>query len=96
MAEEGSSVAWPLVKLGLIGLGGLAAVSILVAVLKPLLILGVIGGAGYIGYRLFMGSDKAIEGPAERKALTADQDFERRMAQLDAMDKKLDAEIGKR
>lgn len=95
MAEEQGSVAWPIIKLGLIGLGGLVAVGILVSVLKPLLILGVIAGAGYVGYRLFMGSDKAIEGGKERKALTADEDFERKMRDLDAMDKKLDAEIRK-
>lgn len=95
MTEEQGSKAWPLVKLGLIGLGGLAALGLFVAVLKPLLILGVIAGAGYVGYRLFMGSEKAIEGPKQRKALTADDDFERKMRELDAMDKKLDAEIRK-
>lgn len=95
MAEEQGSVAWPIIKLGLIGLGGLAAVGLVLAVLKPLLILGVLAGAGYVGYRLFMGSDRAIEGGKEHKALGADNDFERRMRELDAMDKKLDAEIRK-
>ena len=66
MAEGQGSVAWPIIKLGLIGLGGLVAVGILVSVLKPLLLLGVIAGAGYVGYRLFMGADKAIEGGKER------------------------------
>jgi hypothetical protein len=70
-------------------------VGILVSVLKPLLLLGVIAGAGYVGYRLFMGADKAIEGGKERRALSADDDFERKMRELDAMDKKLDAEIRK-
>ncbi|MCA9653082.1 MAG: hypothetical protein H6712_21930 [Myxococcales bacterium] len=96
MAEDqGRSIAWPLVKLGLIGLGGVVAVGLAVAILKPLLILGVIAGAGYVGYRLFMGSDKAIEGGKEHKAIGPDADFERRMAELDAMEKKLDAEIRK-
>jgi hypothetical protein len=95
MAEDQGSIAWPILKLGLIGLGGLVAVGIMVAVLKPLLILGVIAGAGYVGYRLFMGSDKALEGSKERKALKPDDDFERKMRELDAMDKKLDAEIRK-
>ncbi|MCH9683236.1 MAG: hypothetical protein K0V04_17510 [Deltaproteobacteria bacterium] len=96
MADEQPSAAWPLVKLGLIGLGGLAALGIVISVLKPLLVLGVIAGAGYVGYRLFMGTDKAIEGAGERKAIAPDNDFERRMAELDAIEKKLDAEIGKR
>lgn len=93
--EKGGSAAWPIIKLGLLGLGGLVAVGIMVSLLKPLLILGVIAGAGYVGYRLFVGSDKAIEGSKERKALPANDDFERRMAELDAMEKKLDAEIRK-
>lgn len=95
MAEEQGNVAWPIIKLGLIGLGGLAAIGLVLAVLKPILILGVLAGAGYVGYRLFMGSDRAIEGGKERKALSPDNDFERRMRELDAMDKKLDAEIRK-
>lgn len=95
MPEDQGSVAWPLIKLGLIGLGGVAAVAILWPILKMAAVLGVIAGAGYLGYRLFMGSDKAIEGGKERKALSADDDFERKMRELDAMDKKLDAEIRK-
>lgn len=95
MAEDKGSAAWPLVKLGLIGLGGLAAIGLVMAVLKPLLILGVIAGAGYVGYRLFMGADRAIEGSPERKAIGPDDDFERKMRELDAMEKKLDAEIRK-
>lgn len=95
MADDKGSAAWPLLRLGLIGLGGLVAIGIVAAVLKPLIILGVIAGAGYVGYRLFMGSDKAIEGPKERKALGADADFERKMRELDAMDRKLDEQIRK-
>ncbi|MCA9710072.1 MAG: hypothetical protein KDK70_29810 [Myxococcales bacterium] len=95
MAQDQGSAAWPIIKLGLIGLGGLAAIGLVVTILKPILILGVLAGAGYVGYRLFMGSDRAIEGGKERKALGADDDFERRMRELDAMDKKLDAEIRK-
>lgn len=95
MADDQSSRAWPILKLGLLGLGGVVAVGLMVAILKPLLILGVIAGAGYVGYRLFMGSDKALEGTKERKALSPDADFERRMAELDAVEKKLDAEIRK-
>ncbi|MCX4239269.1 hypothetical protein [Paraliomyxa miuraensis] len=95
MAEDKGSAAWPILKLGLIGLGGLVAIGIVASILKPLLILGVIAGAGYVGYRLFMGSEKAIEGPKERKALGADVDFERKMRELDAIDRKLDEEIRK-
>lgn len=41
--------------------------SLVVAILEPLLILGVIAGAGDVGDRLFMGSDEALEGTKERK-----------------------------
>ena len=95
MAEQGGS-AWPVVKGGLLVLGGLVALGVVASLLKPLLIIGVLAGAGFIGYRLFMGTDKALEGNKERKALSPDTDFERRMAELDALDKKLDAEIRKR
>lgn len=95
-SDEGGNVGWPLAKLVLMGLGGLVALGIVVSVLKPLLILGVIAGAGYVGYRLFMSSDNAIEGnTTETKAIGADADFERKMAELDAIEKKLDAEIRK-
>ena len=97
MAEQKSSgVAAPLIKLVLLGLGGLVAVKLMIGLLYPLMILGVIGGAGYINYRLFMGSDRAIEGGKERKALSADDDFERKMRELDAIDRKLDEQIRKR
>lgn len=101
MASDGdSAMAWSLIKGGLLVLGGLAALGLAVAVLKPLLIIGVLGGAAYLGYRLFNGGDKAIEGK-ERKALprgrtaSADDDFERKMRELDALDEKLDAQIRK-
>jgi hypothetical protein len=98
MSNDGDSgMAWPLVKGGLLVLGGLAAIGMAVALLKPLLILGVLGAAGYLGYRLLSGQ-KALEGK-ERKALTAASsprdDFDRKMRELDALDKKLDAEIRK-
>jgi hypothetical protein len=98
MSSDGDSgLAWPLVKGGLLVLGGLAALSLTMALLKPLFLLGVLGGAAYLGYRLLSGG-KALEGK-EHKALSAGSssgdDFERKMRELDALDKKLDAEIRK-
>jgi hypothetical protein len=101
MASDGDSdLAWSLIKGGLLVLGGVAAIGLAVAVLKPLLLLGVLGGAAYLGYRLLSGGGRALEGK-EHKALSAargsskSDDFERRMRDLDALDKKLDAEIRK-
>jgi len=92
--EQGGSLIVPILTGGLMVLGGLVAISLVVSLLKPLLIIGVLGGAGYIGYKL-LGKRNALEGEAERKSLSPDADFERRMAELDAIERKLDAEIRK-
>ena len=96
MADDEGSLAWPIIKLGLLGLGGLAAIGLVVSMLKPLLILGVLAGVGYVGYRVYSGSKRALESGGERKALSADADFERRMRELDEVDRKLDAKIRER
>jgi hypothetical protein len=90
--DESSGIgAGGLVKGGLLVLGGLAALGIAISLLKPLLILGVLGGAGYIGYRLIT-KQKALEGK-KQGALPASSDYERRMRELDDAERKLDAEI---
>lgn len=91
--DHGNSV----VKGALIALGALAAVGIglaLVTKIVPMLFLiAMIGGAGYLGYRAF-GKQKALQSGKEQKALSS-SDFDRRMRELDAMDRQLDAEIRK-
>jgi hypothetical protein len=94
--DESGGAGWTLLKGGLLVLGGLTAVAIFMSLLKPLFIIGVLGGAGYLGYRLLSGG-KALGAAKERKALPGSHDdFDRRMRELDAMDRKLDAEIRKR
>jgi len=96
MADDGTS-RWPLIKGGLLLLGGLSAAALVLVLLKPLLLLGVLVGAGYVSYRLFSAGDsKAIEGK-QQKALApgSTADFDRRMRELDAEEKRLDAEIRK-
>jgi hypothetical protein len=95
MAKESgdSDGAMSLVKGGLLALGGITAVLLLFAMLKPLMIIGVLGLAGYIGYRV-LAQPKALEaGKGGPKAITSDADFERRMRELEAAERKLDAEI---
>lgn len=75
-------------------LGALVAVSLAVAVAKPLLFVAVLFGAGFLGYRMF-GKAKALEGGKDRKMLSS-SDFDRRMRELDAIDRQLDSEIRKR
>ena len=98
MSSDGeSALAWSFFKGGLLVLGGVAAIGLFMAVLKPLLIIGVLGGAAFLGYRLLSGG-KALSSGKEHKALHAassSDDFERKMRELDALDKKLDAQIRK-
>ena len=68
------------------------------------LFFGLLGGAGYLGYRMIAGGGKqrAVGGRRSQKALgpgrrgSSSDDFERKMRELDAIEKRLDAEIGKR
>ena len=78
-------------------LGALAAVALVMAVIKPALIAGVLATAGYVAYRLFSSGSQALPGN-EHEALPASSaadDFARRMRELDAIEKNLDAQIRK-
>lgn len=75
------------------------------AVLGNVLFVGALAGAGYIGYKLVAGGGerKAVGGGRERRALGPGgkrrrdgDDFERKMRELEAIERRLDAEIGKR
>jgi hypothetical protein len=95
--NEGGSLGWTLAKGGLLLLGGLAVLVVVLNLLGPIALVAAVAGAGYLGYRLFgVTHKKAIEG-ANRKALRSgdgsSDDFARRMAELDAIEKKLDAQI---
>jgi hypothetical protein len=94
--NDGGSLGWTLAKGGLILLGGLVVLGVVLNLLPTLGIIAALAGAGYLGYRLFGATHKkAIEG-GSRKALRGDgssDDFARRMAELDAIEKKLDAQI---
>jgi hypothetical protein len=95
--NDGGSLGWTLAKGGLILLGGLVVLGVVLNLLPTLGIIAALAGAGYLGYRLFGATHKkAIEGGGSRKALRSDgshDDFARRMAELDAIEKKLDAQI---
>jgi hypothetical protein len=94
MAEEGGEGA-TLLKGALIGLGALTALGLGLALLAPVVKLGLLAGAGYLGYRLVAGrGKKSLAGSAPRRALPkSGDDFDRRMRELDAIEKQLDAEI---
>lgn len=96
----------------LLTLGAIVALNMALWVgfvlVKNLVFFGLLGGAGYLGYRMIAGGGrKAIGGGRSQRALGAGRgprgrggsssdDFDRKMRELDAIEKRLDAEIGKR
>lgn len=71
--------------------------ALLFMLFKATVALGMIAGGGYLGYKLLT-RDRALgEGESSRrKALPPADDFERKMRELEAMEKALDAEISGR
>lgn len=109
--DERPGVAARFAKGSLLVLGGLFALMIAArmvfglffAVLGNVLFVGALAGAGYIGYRLVAGGGerKAVQGGRSARALgpgrsRGGDDFERKMRELEAIERRLDAEIGKR
>ncbi len=78
------------------------------AIAKSVFFLAALTGAGYVGYRMIAGgggSRRALRGRRGQKALgtgrrnrggSSGDDFDRKMRELEAIEKRLDAEIGKR
>lgn len=95
--DEGESNTGMAILKGVIfTIGTVGAVVIALALLKPLFVLGVLGAAGYFGYRMVGGKKKkALPGRNPRSLSSGGDDFDRRMGELDALDRKLDAEIRK-
>ena len=76
---------------------------------KSVFLLAALTGAGYVGYRMIAGGggrgrralrggrrgQKAL-GTGRRSRGSSGDDFDRKMRELDAIEKRLDAEIGKR
>jgi hypothetical protein len=88
-------VVWPLFIMGFV-------------LAKSALFLAALAGAGYIGYRMIAGGGgerRALRGRGGQKALGpargrsssrgGGDDFDRKMRELEAIEKRLDAEIGK-
>ncbi|TPV94899.1 MAG: hypothetical protein B7733_12755 [Myxococcales bacterium FL481] len=86
--DENSSIAdgikWALMALGAVVVAGFA--------IKALLPVAVVGGLGYLAYRLFAKS-KALPGGG-RRSLPRGDDYASKMARLDALDRKLDRDLG--
>lgn len=95
MAEDDSSgsVAMSVGKAAIFALGTIAAVGIGFALLKPLIVAGMVAGAGFLGYRLMNGSQKRALEDGKRKALPSRSDFDSKWAELEAAERKLDREI---
>jgi hypothetical protein len=101
MAKNDDGQGLAVAKGALLALGALAAVGIGLSLIpavwglfKLTMIIGVIAGAGYLGFRAF-GKTKELQAGKDRKALSS-ADFDRRMRELDQLDRQLDNEIRKR
>jgi hypothetical protein len=110
--NHGSGQTGAVLKGVLLTLGAFMALSIAFSVgiflVKNVLFFGLLGGAGYLGYRMIAGGRrKQLGGGRSHRALgtgrhrgggggSSSDDFERKMRELDAIEKRLDAEIGKR
>lgn len=84
-----------MVKGVLLTLGAIMAAALLLKVAFPIAMIGLAATAGYFGFKV-MSKTKALEGGKDRKALMSSSDFDRKMRELDAIDRQLDAEIRKR
>lgn len=90
-------IAWPLFIMGWF-------------LAKSAVFLAALAGAGYLGYRMIAsggrgerralrgrrGSQKALGTGRRSHRVSSGDDFDRKMRELDAIEKRLDAEIGKR
>jgi len=109
--NHGSGHTGAVLKGVLLTLGAIFALNIAfwvgLVLIKNVLFFGLLGGAGYLGYRMIAGGGrKQIGGGRSQRALgtgrhrggggSSSDDFERKMRELDAIEKRLDAEIGKR
>src|SRR5690606_25951642 len=95
--KGGGGGSGTLVKGALLVGGGVLTVVIALYLLKWLVIVGLLGGAGYLGYR-FLTRDKALTSgdAAPEKELRSGDDFERKMRELEAIERRLDREISGR
>jgi len=111
--NHGSGRTGAVLKGVLLTLGAIMALNIAfwvgLVLIKNVLFFGLLGGAGYLGYRMIAGGGgrKAVTGGRSHRALGtgrgrsgsgggSSDDFDRKMRELDAIEKRLDAEIGKR
>jgi len=105
--NEGESRLWLIVKVALITAGSLYLVSLLIWFFQwatffiyAALLAGVVGGAGYLAYRLAQANKQlaAPELPRERETVltglsTEMDDFDRRLLELETEEAQIDAKI---
>ena len=94
--DDEGSVALTVAKGALMVLGGLVVFGVATALFAPIFKVGILGAlglaAGYFGYRAVSGRAALPAGKAP-KALGSDRDFDRKMRELEAMERRLDDEI---
>lgn len=80
-----------IVKGVLFGLGAIAIIGIALSLFKLALLALVVGGVGYAGLKLLGGSGKQLPSGEQPRQLSSEID--RRMDELNKLDKKLDEQI---
>lgn len=73
------------------GVAVLVAISVAMSLFKLAVVAAVLGGVGYVGYKALGGGSKELPSGKEPRQLTSEID--RRMDELDKLDKKLDEQL---
>jgi hypothetical protein len=95
--DDSSGKTTAVVKGVLLGFGALVALGLALSLLKYVILVGVLGAAGYFGYRAIRGRAALGEGKSSATRQLADgSDFDRKMRELEAIERRLDREISDR
>ncbi len=94
MAEDSLRGVRHGVKLTLFSLADFAALALLLSLPRSLLLLGLLLGIGYAGYRAYRGPRRALD-VRVHGALVPDREFELQMSKLEAEESALDAKISR-
>lgn len=96
----GGSIWWLMIKAMLIVVAAYLVFGIVLSLVKYAVVLAILGGAGYLGYKLLFGNNtetKALPPAESHKLLNTDLDdddaFKRRLRELEAEDKRINDEI---
>ena len=92
-AEDDETPIWQsALKWGLIGVGGLVALNVFASLMGPIVVIAVLAAGGYFGAKWFKGQ-KALPSSSNKSLPMSNDEFEAKMRELDALEKRLDRDI---